>query len=197
MTKEQLEKLGLDEEQIKEVFKLNGKAVENAKGDLSSKEQTIETLQSQLKVANDEIEKFKDLDVDEIKSRAEDYKEKFEQAQAEAEEKLETLKFEHQLENAIRDSDARNIKAVKALLDVETLKDSKEQSEDIKAALESVKKENDFLFETEQNSQGNNPKFTRPAGQAGSDPITKESIMNIKDPIERKRTIADNIELFE
>lgn len=146
MTKEELLELGLTEEQIPGVFKINGKDVEKAKGDLKGKEETIETLQGQLKTANKEIEDFKELDVKEIEKRANDYKEKFETAETEAKKKLENIQFEHELENAIRDSKAKNVKAVKALLDIETLKDSKNQIEDIKQALEATKEENDYLF---------------------------------------------------
>ena len=146
MTKEQLVELGLEEEQIKEVFRLNGIAVNNAKEGMTKLETQIETLQGQLEVANKEIEGFKELDVEEIEKRAEDYKDKFEEAERLAKEKLEGLQFEHQLENAIRDSKARNVTAVKALLDIEKLKQSNNQIDDIKAAIELTKAENEFLF---------------------------------------------------
>ena len=44
-------------------------------------------------------------------------------------------------ENAISASKAKNVKALKALLDVETLKASKNQAEDIKTAIEVKVKE--------------------------------------------------------
>ena len=68
MTKEELKALGLNDKQISEVFKLNGVAVNNAKGDLATKETELETkdteiktLQRQLETANKEIESFKKL----------------------------------------------------------------------------------------------------------------------------------------
>ena len=45
MTKEELQALGLTEEQITELFKINGKDVEKAKGELGTKEKEVETLQ--------------------------------------------------------------------------------------------------------------------------------------------------------
>lgn len=146
MTKEELLELGLTEEQIPGVFKINGIDVEKAKGELETKLKEVETLQGQLETANKEIEGFKNLDVEGIKQAAEDYKTKFEDAERKSKEELETLKFEHELEGAIRDSKAKNVKAVKALLDVEALKGSKNQIEDIKAAIEATKTENDYLF---------------------------------------------------
>lgn len=98
MTKEQLEALGLDAEQIKEVFKLNGIAVNNAKGDLSTKEQELADAKKLLEDANNKIEGFKDLDVDAIKKEAQEYKEAFEKAEREGKEKLEALQYETELE---------------------------------------------------------------------------------------------------
>ena len=50
------------------------------------------------------------------------------------------------MEAAIRAAGGRNEKAVMAMLDVDTLKASKNQDKDIQAAIEAVKKENDYLF---------------------------------------------------
>lgn len=152
MTKEQLEALGLDEEQIKEIFRLNGIAVNSAQGDLEAKETELETLQGQLETANKEIEDFKDLDVDEIKTRADKYKQDYEALELKVKEDMEALKFEHELEGAIRDSKAKNVKAVKALIDIDSLKDSKNRLDDIKQALEATKEENDYLFGSDEPS---------------------------------------------
>lgn len=179
MTKEELQALELTEEQIKEVFKINGKDIEKAKGDLKAKETELEDTKKLLADANKEIEDFKELDVEGIKARADDYKEKFEAAETKAKEELERVQFEHDLENAIRDSKAKNVKAVKALLDVESLSNSKNRKEDIKTALNVVAEENDYLFELEESEDDDGkPKFTRPGGDEGksknTNPFSKE-----------------------
>lgn len=97
MTKEQLQALGLDEDQIKEVFKLNGIAVNNAKGDLETKVKEVETLETQLTTANKEIEGFKDLNIEEIKIKADKYKEDFEQLEKDSKAEIEKIKYEHSL----------------------------------------------------------------------------------------------------
>jgi len=48
MTKEELLALGLTEEQIKDVFVINGKDVEKAKGDLATKETELTSAKEQL-----------------------------------------------------------------------------------------------------------------------------------------------------
>ena len=75
------------------------------------------------------------------------------------------MEFNSALDNAIISSKAKNSKAVKALLDLETLKSSKNQPEDIKTALEKIKSENDYLFESAEPIKNpvaptNNPNVT-------------------------------------
>lgn len=196
MTKEQLEALGLDAEQIKEVFKLNGIAVNNAKGDLDAKETELAETKKLLEDANKEIEGFKDLDVAGIKKAAEDYKIKFEETEQKAKEELEKVKFEHELKETARDFKAKNTKAVLALIDKEALLESKNRKEDIKKAFEEVAGENEFLFDVEDTQEGK-PKFSRPNGSGGPMSMSKDDIMSMTDPIERKQKIAENIELFK
>ena len=193
MNKEQLEALGLDAEQIKEVFKLNGIAVNNAKGDLDTKETELANTKKLLEEANTKIESFKDLNVDEIKKQAEDYKKNYKELEVKAKEDMEALKFEHELESAIRDSKAKNVTAVKALLDIESLKSSTDRKQDIQKALEATKADNDYLFQDEAPSGTGG---SMGAGTKGKITITKDKIMEIGDPIERKRKIAENLELF-
>lgn len=146
MKREFLKKLGLTDEQIDKIMGENGKDVEKAKGDLSTKETELASAKEQLGTANSKIEEFKEMDVEGIKAAADDYKTKYEEAQNKAKDELEKLQFEHQLENAIRDSKAKNVKAVKALLDIEALKNSNNQIEDINQAIKATKEENDYLF---------------------------------------------------
>ena len=70
-------------------------------------------------------------------------------SKAEAHKKqLADLAFDGTLKEAITAVRRRNAKAIRALLDVDALKASKDQSANIKAALEGLKKENGYLFES-------------------------------------------------
>lgn len=146
MTKEELLALGLTEEQIAEVFKINGKDVEKAKGDLATKETELASTKEQLKTANTEIESYKSMDIEGIKASAESYKTKFEEAQANAQKEIEALKFEHSLESALTKAGAKNVKAAKALLDIESLKNSKNMDADIEAAITKAKEADPYLY---------------------------------------------------
>lgn len=180
MTKEELLALGLTEEQIKEIFRLNGIAVTNAKGDLTRKETELAALQGKLDTANKQIEDFKDLDVEGIKKAAEDYKIKFEDAEKKAKEDLEKIQFEHKLESALSGAKAKNIKAVKALLDTEGLKLNKDEIVGLNEQLEKLKEENDYLFESEEQTKQDPPKFTRPGG-SGNPEVVEDLGSALKD----------------
>lgn len=65
-------------------------------------------------------------------------------------EKISERDFNDALKEAINAAGAKNAKAVMALLDQDNLKSSKNQKEDIQKALESVKKENDYMFQSEK-----------------------------------------------
>ena len=66
------------------------------------------------------------------------------------EKQLADRDFDDLLNGEIRGSKAKNVTAVRALLDVETLKTSKNQKDDIAAALQKTKEENGYLFESDE-----------------------------------------------
>lgn len=178
MTREMLEAMGLSKEQIDKIMAENGKDIEKAKGDLEAKEAEKESLEEQLKTANKTIEEFKEMDIEGIKAAADDYKTKYEEEKEKYKEELENIKFNHTLEDALKGAKAKNAKAVKALLDLEGLKLNEGKIVGLDEQLEEIQKDNDFLFELEE-EDGNKPNFTRPTGGKQSindgNPFSKES----------------------
>lgn len=149
MTKEELLELGLSEEQITGVFKLNGLAIEGLKSTNSVLEKENEQLKGQITEANEKIEGFKKLDIETIKKEAEEYKTKFEKANSENEEVLNQVKLEFDIEKAILKSGARNEKAVKSLLDIEELKTSKSFKDDLEKQIKTLQEKESYLFKSE------------------------------------------------
>ena len=106
-------------------------------------------------------------DIEGVKARYADYEELKQQlAQAETvaakawEEKLNNqvethrremsdLVFSHNLEKAILSAKGRNPKAITALLDVDTLKASENQTADLEEALKALKQDCSYLFQSE------------------------------------------------
>ncbi len=160
MKKEDLEKIGLTEEQQTEVFKLNGLAIEQYKTENATLTATIQTLETEktnlttdLETANNTIQEFKNMDIDAIKSKADEYKAKYEETEAKRVAELEDMKLNHTLETGLLKAGAKNTKAVKALLDIEALKTSQNLDTDIEAAITGLKESDAYLFNDGDNSQ--------------------------------------------
>lgn len=152
MKREDLTKLGLTDESVLDaIMALHGKDIESHKAALITAQSQVETLTGQLKEAGATIESFKAMKPEELKAAADDYKAKFEQAQADATKQVAALKFDHALDSALSGAKARNPKAVKALLDAAALKYNEADGSIIglKEQLEKVKSENDYLFADE------------------------------------------------
>ena len=64
------------------------------------------------------------------------------------EEKYSQLQFGGVLESAIAASGGRSAKAITALLDVESLRESEDQQNAVKQALQQLKQEHGYLFES-------------------------------------------------
>jgi len=74
------------------------------------------------------------------------YSEQMKGKDAEIEKIKSDYAFDAAVKEAIRKASGKNERAIMALLDVDGLKASKNQTQDIDAALAAVKKDNDYLF---------------------------------------------------
>lgn len=132
------------DEVLDKIMGENGKDVEGAKAKFAD----YDAIKAQLGEANKAIEGFKALDVDGIKKAADEWKSKYEQSEKDSAAKLAEMQFDGIFNGAVTSAKGKNAKAIRALLDVDTLKASKNQEADIKTALEALAKENGYLFET-------------------------------------------------
>lgn len=135
----------LPKEIIDEIMAENGRDIEAAKKPFAD----YDTVKSQLDEAQKTIKGFQDsgADIEAVRKSAKDWEDKYNAAVSESNQKIADMAFDHALEAAITGAKGRNAKAIRALLDVDTLKSSKNQESDIKAALEDVKKDNGYLFD--------------------------------------------------
>ncbi len=142
MNTEELQKQGLTQEQINYVMAEYGKELNPLKAERDSLKTQLGTAQASLK----EFEGIDPKNVGELQTKVSTLTQELATAKAEGEQQVADLKFNVAVEAAIRAAGGRNEKAVMAMLDVDTLKASKNQDKDIQAAIEAVKKENDYLF---------------------------------------------------
>lgn len=168
MKTEQLKALGLDETQIAEVFKLNGAAIEKVKKQFSTLKE--DNINLRTKVGELEL-KLKEAIEPEAYQSLLDSKEQLEGELSNIKEmhskELESIKFNNLLDNTLKDSGAKSLKAVKALINMDEIEYKEGKLEGIDNILENLQKEYDYLFHTEESSIRN---FTTPSkGTRNSD----------------------------
>ena len=184
MKRKFLEDMGLTKEQVDIIMAENGNDIEAAKGEMEQAKAELEQLRTQLQEANTTIDGFKDYD--QVTSQVDEYKTKYETSKAEYEAKISDMQFGTSLEAAITAAGGRNAKAIKALLDVDTLKSSKDQTADIKTAIEACQKDNGYLFGATEPI--NNPvASTGGAGAGGVDSNTAALRAAMGLPAEEKK----------
>jgi hypothetical protein len=154
MKTEDLKKLlgeNATDETINAIMKLHGQDVEAHKTKVTDLTTQLEAANKQIGEANTTIEGLKAMKPDELKAAADDYKAKFEQAQADAKAQLEAVKFDHALESALTGAKAKNVKAVRALLKSDALKLTEDgKILGLDEQLTEIKKDADYLFEGEK-----------------------------------------------
>lgn len=155
MQRKFLEELGLEKEAIDKIMSENGKDIESSKHRIEAERDNYKT---QLETAQAALKDFEGVDVKELNGKITQLTADLSAKESEYQAKIADMEFSSILDAAISGSKAKNAKAVKALLDIDALKASKNQSEDIKNALEKVKSENDYLFDgTNVPGGGGNP----------------------------------------
>lgn len=110
-----------------------------------------------LDTVNTKLKEFDGVDVADLKGQITTLQEDLKKKDAEYAAKEVDRAFNDSLDKAITAAGGRNPKAIRGLLDLETLKGSKDQTEDIKKALEAVKESDAYLF-------GSDEPFFNPVG---------------------------------
>lgn len=149
MNAEDLKKLGIEDEGIqKQIIILHGKGIEGLKAQLQTATQERDNLSTQLTDASKTIADFKGMDVAGIQKSVEEWKTRAQDAEANAAKQIAEMKFNIALETALGNAKAKNVKAVKALVDHKTLTLGEDGTiAGLNDQLEKIKAENDFLFE--------------------------------------------------
>ena len=127
--------------------------------DYNKQKEKLDASDEKVKTLTASLDKFKDVDPTALTQTIEDLKGQLTQKDAEFAQRLADRDFDDLINVNINTLKGKNAKAIKALLDVDALKQSKNQAEDIKTALEALQKAEDsaFLFESTQQPkpQGN------------------------------------------
>ena len=138
---------GATDEQISTVLNINSADIGAAKKKLEDERDSYKT---QLDTATQKLEGFKDVNVEELKGQIATLTGDLASQKAAFEKQLADRDFDDLINGEIRSSKAKNVKAVRALLDLDAIRASKNQKDDIAAALQKTKEENGYLFESDE-----------------------------------------------
>lgn len=128
-----------------------------------------DSLESQLTEAKEALKGFEGVDVNALNGKITELTNSLAAKETEYNQKIADMEFDSALDSAITASGAKNAKAVRALLDIDALKASKNRDGDIGTALKQCKTDNDYLFKSDEPI--NNPTGTVNTGGSGSDPL--------------------------
>lgn len=151
----------LTKEIIDAIMEENGRDIEAAKKPFAD----YEHIKEQLKTAQDGLKAFDGVDVAKLQGEITTLQGKLTDKDKEWQDKIDGMTFDGKVKDAITAAKGRSAKAIAALLDLDKLRESKDQETDIKAAVEALKKDSAYLFETE-------PVPPPYAGGTGKDPVT-------------------------
>ena len=144
---------------------------------LNQANETIKANDDAMKDLQTKLDAFKDVDVTELNKTIEDLKVENARIKKDYKDKEAQRDFDDLIKDAITGAHGKNAKAITALLDVDTLMQSKNQKEDIAAAIKKLTEAEDskMLFgEPEPQAKGGG----NPIGDIGdgSHPNTTDSI---------------------
>lgn len=140
---------GITEEQLNWIMTENGNDINREKSVAEQFKTQLANANAQLKTAQEGLAAF------DGKKTPEEYEAELAKLQSDMKAQAEGFAFNNALDTAILGKKGRSVKAVRALLDLDALKGSKDRSTDIDKALEEAAKANPWAFgDTEQQQKG-------------------------------------------
>lgn len=179
MTRKQLEDLGLSKEQVDGIMKINGDDIENAKSASAAEIKNLQTeatgLKAQVSDRDKQLETLKTAagDNETLTKQIADLQAENAKVKETHESEMNQLKVDFAVEKALTGAKAKNIKAVKALLDLTDAKLDKEGN--VKGLQEQIDKlttadDTKFLFDAAQQTQQQTFKGFQPGASAQQKP---------------------------
>lgn len=125
----------LSKEVIDAIMAENGRDIENAKAPYAD----YQDLKNHL-------EEYEKMDVAGLQQQLQNWEQRFTQAEQTHKQELDRLTFESTVQQAIQAAQGRNVKAISALLDLPAIAASEDRDTALKQALETLKREEQYLF---------------------------------------------------
>ena len=147
----------LPKEVIDMIMAENGRDIQAAKDAFKD----YDSIKDQLETAKTSLAAFEGKDFDGLNAEIAKLKGDLKRKDSEWQEKINTITFDNSIKDAIQKAGGRNAKAISALLDMEALKASKNQAQDIEKAIGAIKESDAYIFGVDKPS-------TPPPFSAGS-----------------------------
>ncbi len=142
-----LEKLGIDKQIADEIMAQYGKDIGAHKNATENAIRDRDTYKEQLESVTDKLKAFDGVDLTALRAEIDSFKAELAQMEIEHKSQLAERDFSAMLSAEIVAAKGRNPKAITALLDIEALKNSKNQKEDTAAAIKAIAESDGYLFE--------------------------------------------------
>lgn len=130
---------GITEEQLNWIMQANGEDINRERAAADQYKTQLASANAQLKTAQEGLAKFDGVDVEGLNAQ-------ITKLQADMKAQADESAFNNALDIAILGAKGRNVQAVRALLDLDALKGSKDRTADISKALEDAAKANPWAF---------------------------------------------------
>lgn len=168
MRRSELKNLGLEADVIDQILEMNGDDINREKAKARKFEDEVKDLKSQLGDT---------ADVKKIEAERDDWKSKFENLEKQNKAEKEEKEFNDFLKANFDEFKVRDEVSVKANLDFEKIKASKDRTKEIKEQLTNVQKEKSYLFNSEEKVKENSQTYTyTPNGGKGGDVTEAEAM---------------------
>ena len=120
--------------------------------DYDKQKDKLTAAEDKVKTLTESLDKFKDVDADKLNKEISDLKDQLKEKDSKYAAQIADRDFDDIVKDAITEAHGRNVKAIRALLDVDTLKTSKNQKEDVAKAIKDLSEAEDskMLFGEEQ-----------------------------------------------
>ena len=174
MKREDLEKQGLSKEQIDAVLDMHHKEIDPVNKKLEKAEADLTAEKEKVKTTEEALKAFDGVDPAALNQKIADLQKDLQTKDAEHQAQIADRDFHDMLKESIANAKGKNAKAITALLEVDKLKESKNQKEDIAAALKALSEAEDskMLFgesEPEVIGKGDPIGIVRKTGNQDSD----------------------------
>lgn len=141
-----LEDLGLEKEAIDKIMAQHGKDIESHKTSAENAIKDRDTYKGQLDEVSKKLKAFGGVDVEALRGEIEALKKDMSAKEADFQGQLADRDFQALIAAGISEAKGKNPKAITALLDIDALKASKNQKEDMAAALKALAESDAYLF---------------------------------------------------